>query len=108
RLSQEKPNRVRVDGIKGKPETPFYKVSISYSDGFKLSSTLVYAWPDAALKARKAGEILKTRATDLGLDLDRFRVEMVGYNSCNEADLADDPETNEVQMRFSVAGASEQ
>ena len=36
-------NRVKVTGIKGKPETATYKISASYNDGFKLSATLVYS-----------------------------------------------------------------
>jgi hypothetical protein len=36
-------NRVRVFGIKGKPNTEFYKVSIAYSAGWKSVGTLVYS-----------------------------------------------------------------
>lgn len=52
-------NRVKVTGIKGKPDTPTYKISASYTDGFKLSATLVYCWPDALKKAQKGAEILQ-------------------------------------------------
>ncbi|MGH9822589.1 MAG: acyclic terpene utilization AtuA family protein, partial [Blastocatellia bacterium] len=44
-LAQDGANRVRFSGIKGRPATAFYKVSISYSAGYKASGTLVYAWP---------------------------------------------------------------
>jgi hypothetical protein len=52
-LKKEGDNRVKVWGITGRPETPTYKISASYIDGYKLSSTLVYSWPDAVKKARK-------------------------------------------------------
>ena len=55
-------NRVKVFGIKGTPETPFYKVSASYTDGYKLSATLVYGWPDALKKAVKGAEILEKQS----------------------------------------------
>lgn len=102
-------NRVKVSGVKGKPASSTFKVSASYRDGFKISSTLVYCWPDALYKAKKAAEILRNRAKNLGLDFERFRTEFVGINACSEdpaelnADLSD---VNEVQLRISASGAS--
>ena len=100
-------DRVAVSGIKGLPATEFYKVSASYIDGFKLSSTLVYSWPKALFKARRAGEILKKRSDELGLKIDDFRSEYIGFNGCNELPLDDDTESgefNEVQLRISLSG----
>lgn len=102
-------NRVRVHGIKGRPDTPTYKVSASYNDGYKLSSTLVYSWPKALKKAVKAGKILKNRADSLGLDFDEFRVEYVGLNGANETPVTEEDlakEHDEIQMRVSVSGQS--
>jgi hypothetical protein len=100
-------NRVRVSGIKGRAETPFYKVSASYTDGYKMSSTLVYSWPDALRKAVRGGEILRERASRLGLEIDEFHCDYIGFNACNEeacseADL--ETEYNEIQLRFSARG----
>ncbi len=106
-IEQQGDDRVFVSGIKGLPATDSYKVSISYKDGFKLTSTLVYVWPEALKKAERAGEILKKRAESLGIEFDKYRVEMVGFNSCNEI-LADQlPEYNEVQLRVSATSARE-
>lgn len=102
-------NRVRVYGIEGRPETPTYKVSASYNDGYKLSSTLVYSWPKALKKAAKAGEILENRADAIGLKFDEFRVEYVGLNGANEMPITDEElakEYDEIQMRVSVSGQS--
>lgn len=106
-VEQTGPNRVKVFGIKGKPETPTYKVSASYNDGFKLTSTLVYNWPDALKKAVKGGEILQARAQKLGLTFTEFRTEYIGFNGNNEqpvteAALAED--FDEIQLRVSVSG----
>lgn len=106
-LEQAGPDRVRIDGIKGYPETDTYKVSASYSDGYKLSSTLVYSWPNALKKAIKAGEILKKRADALGLEIDQYRTEYVGVNGCHEQPLADEileEEHPEVQLRIAASG----
>jgi hypothetical protein len=106
-LSQDGADRVHVSGIKGLPATDSYKVSISYKDGFKLSSTLVYVWPDAIVKAGRAGEILKSRASALGIEFDKYRVEMVGFNSCSEVLAVTPAEYNEVQLRVSAVSNSE-
>ncbi|MGK7369177.1 MAG: acyclic terpene utilization AtuA family protein [Candidatus Halalkalibacterium sp. M3_1C_030] len=108
-LEQDGKDRVRVFGIKGRPETETFKISASYNDGYKISSTLVYSWPDALKKAQKAGEILKGRADKLGLDFDEYRVEYVGVNGNNEKPITEDDyklEHNEVQMRVSASGQS--
>ena len=105
-VEQAGKDRVKVFGITGKPETPFYKVSASYNDGYKLSSTLTYFWPDAAKKARVGGELLKQRALDLGLEFDDFRVEQVGLNGCNELPESESSiEPDEVQLRVSLLGS---
>ena len=106
-LEQAGENRVKVTGITGRKDTPTYKVSASYNDGYKLSSTLVFSWPDAVKKARFAGELLKKRADALGLEFTDYNVELVGLNACNEdpaieTNASDD--LNEVQMRVSVLG----
>ncbi len=108
-LQQEGKDRVKVWGIKGLKDTPTYKVSASHVDGYKLSSTLVYCWPDALKKAKKAGEILLARAENLGITFRDSNVEFVGLNACNEASdelLANHSDLNEVQMRISVHGDS--
>ena len=108
-LEETGPNRVKVSGIKGRPETDTYKISASYNDGYKLSSTLVYSWPQALKKAQKAGEILQDRADALGLEYEGFRVEYVGVNGCSERPITDElleEEHEEVQMRVSLSGNS--
>src|SRR6056297_1243392 len=111
-LQQDGEDRVKVFGIKGREATPTYKVSASYNDGFKLSSTLVYSWPDAVKKAKAAADILFKRAENLGIEFSETNTEFVGLNACNEdpADInksaAD--EINEVQLRISVQGTSKE
>ena len=110
-LEKAGPNRVKVSGIKGKPETETYKISASYNDGYKLSSTLVYSWPGALKKAKRAGEILQGRADALGLEYDDFRVEYIGVNGCSEQPITKkqlDGEQEEVQMRVSLSGSSKE
>ncbi|HEX8248179.1 MAG TPA: acyclic terpene utilization AtuA family protein, partial [Pyrinomonadaceae bacterium] len=104
-LKDDGKNRVRVHGIKGNPNTDFYKVSIAYSAGWKAVGTLVYAYPDAYAKAQAADKILRARLEKLGLKFDVILTEFVGVNATH-GHLAGEPPTDipEVQLRFGVRG----
>jgi hypothetical protein len=106
-LEQCGPDRVRFSGIHGRPATEFYKVSISYSAGFKAIGALVYAWPDAYKKARASDRILRERLDRLGLKFDAMRTEFVGANACHGIASAEpapeiEPHLAEVVMRIGV------
>jgi len=95
-------NRVRVFGIKGKPAKEFYKVSMSYSDGYSAFGSLTYSWPEALEKAKAADEILRKRLENLGLSFDEIRTEYQGYNACHGNIANEIKEPNEVVMRIGV------
>jgi len=103
-LEDVAPNHVRMYGVKGKPATDFYKVSMSYLDGYTAIGTLTYAWPDALEKAKAADQILRTRLADLGLKFDEIRTEFVGFNSCHGPLAVMPNEINEVVLRIGVRG----
>ncbi len=104
-LTDDGENRVRVDGIKGNPNTEFYKVSIAYSAGWKAVGTLVYSYPNAYEKAQAADKILRQRLKNLGLEFDVILTEFVGVNATH-GHLAGEPPPDipEVQLRFGVRG----
>ena len=106
-LKNDGENRVRVYGIEGKPHTPFYKVSIAYSAGWKAVGTLVYSYPDAYKKAQAADKILRARLEKLGLKFDVVLTEFVGVNATH-GHLSGEPAADipEVQLRFGVRGQS--
>lgn len=105
-LSQEGDDRVRVSGIRGKPATDSYKVSISYLNGFKIIGQLTIAGPDAVEKARLCAEIVFARAALDGatFSADEQFVEIVGTNVCHAgiANAPDDPA--EVVLRIGAKG----
>ena len=105
KLEYEGRDRVRVFGIKGQPATKFYKVSISYSAGYKAVGTLVYSWPEAYDKAQAADRILRARLDRLGLKFDLIHTEFVGANATH-GPLAGRPAADipEVQLRVGVRG----
>ncbi len=106
-LKDDGENRVRVNGIKGNPNTDFYKVSIAYSGGWKAVGTLVYAYPHAYRKAQAADKILRARLDKLGLKFDVILTEYVGVNATH-GHLSGEPRFDipEVQLRVGVRGQS--
>jgi hypothetical protein len=106
-LQQDGLERVRFKGIHGHPATNFYKVSISYSAGYKAMGQMAYCWPDALKKARAADRILRARLERLGLKFDAMRTEFLGAGACNGIDAAVPPpeielHLPEVVLRFGV------
>ena len=102
RLEETAPDTVRVYGIKGRPATESYKVSISYSAGFKAVGSLIYSWPDAYDKARAADAILRRRLDALGLKFDAMLSEYVGAGALH-GELAGEPSPDLAEVLLRVA-----
>jgi hypothetical protein len=102
-LRQAGKDRVEVSGIRGRPRTDKLKVSIAYFYGYKAVGTLVYSWPDAYEKARRADQVLRGRLRDLGLEFEQVLTEFVGVDATHGR-LAGPPSPDlaEVQLRIGV------
>lgn len=96
-------DRVRISGVRGGPRPESLKVSIGYSDGWLGEAVIRYSWPQAIRKARRAGEIIKSQFSALGLQYEEILTEYIGYNSLS-GPLAwgDGEELNEVGLRIAV------
>jgi hypothetical protein len=81
-VREQKKNRVRVSGAKGRPATSSYKVSASYRDGFWAQGTLTIFGRNAVVKARRCGEIILQRLREAGYELQRSSIECVGAGAC--------------------------
>ena len=101
-LAEAGPDRVDISGIKGRPATDTYKVSIAFHEGYKLLSQLTVAGPDAVDKARLCADIVFERVAMDGVEFteeEKF-VELVGTNVCH-AGIVDAPaEPAEVILRL--------
>ncbi|MFN8390613.1 MAG: acyclic terpene utilization AtuA family protein [Bdellovibrionota bacterium] len=106
-LTDAGPDRVRIEGARGRRRPEKLKVSMSYAHGYSASGTLVYTWPDACAKARAGADIVRKRLDAAGVNL-AFRAELVGINSCHGAltDI-DLPEIPEVMLRIAVRSAEQ-
>jgi hypothetical protein len=104
-IAQEATDRIRFTGIKGRPATEFYKVSISYAAGYKAVGTLVYSWPDAHRKAQAADGILRQRFDRIGLKFDAVHSDFVGTNATHGVMAGEpSPDIAEVVLRIGVRG----
>jgi hypothetical protein len=102
RLKEDGPNRVRVTGIRGAPRTPFLKISIAYTSGWKSTGTLVYSWPDALEKAQAADRIVRERLKNLNLNFDEILTEFLGFNACHGPAAHTSAGPPEMQLRIGV------
>lgn len=101
-LRDEAPGRVEVTGIKGKPAPPTLKVSSTYEGGYIVTGQITYCWPEAVEKARVAGELIRKRSEKTtGGKIDRWNIEIVGYNACHGA-LAEGSRPDEVVLRVAA------
>jgi hypothetical protein len=62
RLTQVGPQKVRVEGARGRAPTNEYKVSATYQDGYRAVTTVSIVGPNAAIKAKRTGAALIARA----------------------------------------------
>jgi hypothetical protein len=93
------PRTMRVSGAKGIAASDTYKVSIAYRDGFMASGTLVIAGPDAAAKAKRAGEAILDR---IGQPFERSNIECLGAGACAPGVRLPAVDPVEVVLRVSV------
>jgi len=103
RLTDEGGDRVRLEGIRGRPATDSYKVSVAYEAGWTASGTLLYTWPDAVQKAQAAEAMLRARFQRLGYRFDAVHVERVGWDAGHGPMTPPPPDdAPEVQLRVAV------
>ena len=106
-MKQAAPDRVEVAGVRGKPATPTYKVSMSYQDGWKSVGQLTVSGPDALAKAQLCAEIVWKRLASDGFEYSPAErlVEFVGANVCHDGIAVEGAaEPAEVVLRMGVKG----
>ena len=97
-LKQIGKDRVRVYGIKGKPEPDNLKVSMSFEDGWKANGSVLVSGPDACEKAEVIADALWAK---LNHKFEATRTDVIGSGSIWPKSFHTD-EANEVLLRFAV------
>lgn len=83
RIVQSGENKVRFSGARGSAPTPTYKVSGTWLDGYRLTTTLTFVGENAIAMGRRAVEAIVARArrliTQAGhADFTRISIEVLG------------------------------
>jgi hypothetical protein len=105
-VTEDGPDRVRVEGGGGRPRTGTLKVSVGYVDSFVGEGQISYAGPGAVARGRLALEIVAERLRLTGVECREARFELIGVDSILGPKLsAGGPEPREVRAR--VAGRTD-
>ncbi len=78
KLADDGADRVRVSGAIGGAAPGSYKVSATYSAGYKAAGTLSVFGRDAIAKARRCGEVVREKLRRAGCEPREFLVECLG------------------------------
>ncbi|MEZ4870614.1 MAG: acyclic terpene utilization AtuA family protein [Caldilineaceae bacterium] len=101
------PDRVRVTGVRGHPRPATLKAMLCFNGGWLGEGEISYAGPNAAARARLAGEIIKRR---MGDQL-RVRIDLIGvlsvFGADNEREWAETSPSAARDVRLRVAAAHE-
>jgi hypothetical protein len=97
-------DRVRIAGVRGRPQPEQLKVLIGYSDGWIGEGMLMFPWPRAFARAQKAQQTLTERFARMGLAADEIEFSYVGVNTLHgpAAPIRDVDDLNEVGLRVAV------
>ncbi|UCG62387.1 MAG: DUF1446 domain-containing protein [Candidatus Zixiibacteriota bacterium] len=102
RLKTEGADRVRVYGIRGKPEPDHLKVSMSYEDGWKANGAVLVSGPDTEEKAKTIADVFWEK---LNHKYEATRTDMLGSGSIWPEKLRS-CDSNEILLRFAVRDKS--
>jgi len=106
-IAQDGDNRVAISGIKGRPPTPTYKVSMSYEAGYKILTTLCVSGPDAIEKAHILADMVFKRMAMHGAEIpeeDQF-LELFGTNVLYKGLVPQNDQPHEIMMRIGAKGS---
>lgn len=102
-------DRVRVTNMTGKQRPDTLKLCIGFNDGWIAEGLLLFSWPDAMAKARRAEEIVCKRLHMLGVHPQEIRFEYVGVNALHGSTAPiPDYEMNEVGLRIAAKCRTQQ
>lgn len=107
KIEQTGLDRVLVHGAKGRAPTPTYKVSATYSEGWRVMTTMMVGGRDAGRKARRMGEAIVKRAQGLAqrLGFGDFRetsVEVIGAEDTYGAEARLGETAREVVLKIGL------
>ena len=101
-LTAVAPDRVRLDGVRGRARPAALKVSVGYRDGFVGEGQISYAGPGAVARGRLALEIVAERLRITGVRASELRLDLIGLNALHGDALSSGREPYEVRARVAA------
>jgi hypothetical protein len=80
-ITETGPDRVRIEGGRGRPRPPALKVSIGYADSFIGEGQISYAGPGALARGQLAIRIIEERLKLIGARHTELRCDLIGMNA---------------------------
>jgi hypothetical protein len=105
-------DRVEVTGVRGHPAPERLKATVCYEGGWLAEGEISYAGPNAAARARLAGDIVRQRVEILGLKPQGLRRDLIGVASVFADDAgrwwqgAAELEAPDVRLRIAAGAAT--
>jgi hypothetical protein len=107
RLREVGENRVEISGVSGAPAPTHLKVACYFEEGWRVTGQVVYCWPEAASRARAAGELIRQRTESVwGQCFEEWLIECVGVDGCHGDLSIGSLEPDEVLLRVSARSQS--
>ena len=107
-MAETGPDRVRVDGVKGRPRPEKLKAVLCYDGGWLGEGEVSFAGPNCLARARACANVLRERVARRQLAVDRLRVDIIGAGSVYDSDdgsLWNDyagPEPTDLRVRIAA------
>jgi Acyclic terpene utilisation family protein AtuA len=98
-VTQVGPDRVHIQGGRGKPKTGKLKTSVGYIDGYVGEGQISYAGPGALERGRLALEIVRERLNLTGVQMTEARFDLIGADSLHGSRLSNRGLPYEVRLR---------
>lgn len=95
-------NRVAISGIRGRAPTPTYKVSMSYTNGYKILGTLCISGPNSEEKAHILADMVWQRTAMHGYEIPEHQrfLELFGTNVLYKGLVPAPVQPSEIMMRI--------
>lgn len=100
-------DRVRLSGAAGRERPSHLKVLVGVDQGWRAVGEMSYGGPGCVERARRAEEIVRTRLTAYGDDLEEVRVDLQGMDSLF-GDALPGGYPAEVRLRLAVRSTSQE
>ena len=97
-LRDDGENRVKISGVKGRPCTQTYKLSMAYQNGHRSSGSILVSGPDARRKAETFANLFWQR---FDRNVDEKATEFLGWNACHRS-LGHREDGNEIVLKLGI------